>query len=270
MTGPRRIAVFGGLYSNYLALRAALADARRRGAEELYCLGDLGGFGPSPDRVFPPLVEAGVRVVRGNYDDSIARGLPDCQCGYTDPRDNHFARISYRYTLANTSPRWRRWMGELPESIRTRLGGARLLMCHGSPRRTNEFLWESTTSTGFLHHLADRFRTDVILATHTGLPWVRRLPGGGSFVNVGVLGRPANDGRTEVWYALLTAAPDRGNGASRDPRVELVPVAYDHDRLAAEMRSEGLPEPFVESILEGWWTSCLEVLPAKERRRGRY
>lgn len=33
------------------------------------------------------------------------------------------------------------------------------------------------------------------------------------------------------------------------------------------MRSEGLPEEFVAPIPEGWWTTCLEVLPAKERRR---
>ena len=274
--GAAPIAVFGGLYSNHLALEAAIEDARRRGAAELYCLGDLGAFGPHPDRVFPLLLDAGVRVVRGNYDDSIARGLDDCQCGYTDPRDNHFARLSYRYTLRSTSERWRRWLGELPGSIRTRVGDAELLMCHGSPRRINEFLWESTTSTAFLDHLAEAYEADVILATHTGLPWIRTLAGGRVFVNVGALGRPANDGRTEVWYALISPADSR-NGAGADSRngagaveVDLVPLAYDHLRLAAEMREERLPEEFVETILTGWWTTCLEVLPSKERRRGRF
>jgi hypothetical protein len=52
--------------------------------------------------------------------------------------------------------------------------------------------------------------------------------------------------------------------------VEFVPVSYDHPSLAAEMRAECLPEAFVETILTGWWTTCLEVLPAKERRRGRF
>ncbi|HKK27151.1 MAG TPA: metallophosphoesterase, partial [Gemmatimonadota bacterium] len=80
------MAVLGGVYSNHLALEAVLADARERGARSIYCLGDLGAFGPNPDRVFPLLLEADVGVVRGNYDDSLARGLEDCQCGYTDPR----------------------------------------------------------------------------------------------------------------------------------------------------------------------------------------
>lgn len=263
--GPDRIAVFGGVYSNHLALEATIRDARDRGAEALYCLGDLGGFGPHPDRCFPLLIEADVQVVRGNYDDSISRGLGDCQCGYTDPRDNHFARLSYRYTLANTSPRWRRWMADLPEQRRLRWAGSRILMCHGSPRRMNEFLWESTTSTQFLEFLAERHEADVILATHTGLHWQRALRRGGRFVNVGVIGRPANDGRTDVWYTLLTAS--EGDGP---PAAEFVPVAYDRERLAGEMRDEGLPDEFIETIRSGWWTTCLEVLPAKERRRGRF
>ena len=92
------VAVFGGVYSNHLALAAAIRDASERGVDAMFCLGDLGAFGPNPDKVFPLLRENDIQVVRGNYDDTIARGLDDCQCGYTDPRDNHFARLSYRYT----------------------------------------------------------------------------------------------------------------------------------------------------------------------------
>jgi predicted phosphodiesterase len=257
-----RIAVFGGVYSNYLALGSALRDVAARGADAVYCLGDLGAFGPHPDRVFPLLHEADVQCVQGNYDHSIGNGLADCQCGYTDPRDNHFARLSYEYTLTHTSPANRDWMKELPAQRRLQLGRNRLLLCHGSPRRTNEFLWESTTPTHFLDRLADAHAADVILATHTGIKWHRRLSNGRHFVNVGVLGRPENDGRTNVWYALLSVGPEL--------EVEFVPVAYDHERLAREMRAECLPEEFVETVLTGWWTTCLEVLPAKERRRGKY
>src|ERR1051326_6560242 len=63
-----RIAIFGGIYNNYLALEAALADAKQKGCSSLYCLGDLGAFGPHPDRVFPLLVENRVATMQGNYD----------------------------------------------------------------------------------------------------------------------------------------------------------------------------------------------------------
>jgi hypothetical protein len=82
-------------------------------------------------------------------------------------------------------------------------------------------------------------------------------------VNVGAVGRPANDGRTNTWYALL----ELEDGVAR---AEIVPVEYDHRAQAASMRAAGLPEPFVETIETGWWTTCLEVVPAPERSRGRY
>ena len=140
-----RIAFFGGVYNNYLALQATFQDARRRDAEALYCLGDIGGFGPHPNRSLELLRDAGIDVVQGNYDHSIGHQLDDCGCGYTDPRDNHYARISYQYTRAKTSPRHLQWLRSLLPRIRVQAGALTLLLVHGSPRKVNEFLWESTT-----------------------------------------------------------------------------------------------------------------------------
>ena len=262
-----RMAFFGGLYSNYLALESAIRDAKSRGAEELYCLGDLGAFGPHPDRVFPLLSTNNVMCLQGNYDNSIANDLDDCQCGYTDPRDNHFAKISYDYTLQNTSQSHRDWMRTLPPEIRIERDQCQILLCHGSPRKTNEFLWESATSTQFLDRMARDFDAQLILGTHTGLHWERRLADGGRFVNVGVLGRPENDGTSHVWYTLVTTASRAGE---RGIEVEFIPLEYDFERLAREMQDEGLPEEFVETTLTGWWTTCLEILPGRERSRGRF
>jgi hypothetical protein len=262
--GPfQRIAVFGGVYSNRQALSAVLADAARHGAEAIYCLGDLGGFGPRPEQCWQPLLAAGVRCLQGNYEQSLAGGAEDCNCGYTDPRDNHFARLSYQYTAAGCSPAFKRWMGELPARRRVRVGSHELLLVHGSPRRVNEFLFASTSPLPFLEQACAAERCAGFLCTHTGLPWVRRLPSGRVVGNVGVIGRPANDGDLRVRWALVSA-PASG------VEVEVLPLAYDHHGLAAEMRSERLPEEFVETILGGWWTTCLEVLPARERQASRY
>src|SRR5437660_8626221 len=110
-------------------------------------------------------------------------------------------------------------MQALPQQLRLLLGSYRLLLCHGSPRRTNEFLWESTTSTAFLEHLLAVHDADGILATHTGIKWHRQLPGDRHFVNVGALGRPENDGHTNVWYTILAATPNL--------KVEFIAVEYD-------------------------------------------
>lgn len=260
----RRVAIFGGTYNNWLATEAVLADARRRGCDGVYFLGDAGGFGPHPDRAVEVLRSAeGLGYVQGNYDDSVGNGREDCACGYTDPRDNHFAQISYDYTLANTSSSHRRWLAQLPTEARILVDGKVVHLCHGSPRRVNEFLWASTTPRGFIRSLCDGVDADIIACTHTGLHWERRLEDGRGVVNVGAVGRPANDGTNAVWYAILEGGEGRIT-------TTFVPVTYPWERLVDGMREEGLPEEFVETIATGWWTTCLEILPPKERVRGRF
>jgi hypothetical protein len=71
-------------------------------------------------------------------------------------------------------------------------------------------------------------------------------------------------------YAVINAE-SAGNSETTSPlKVDFVRLAYDYERLAAEMASEGLPNEFIETIRTGWWTSCNEILPAKERARGFY
>lgn len=258
-----RLALIGGVYSNHLALGAVLADIRDAGADATWCLGDLGGFGPHPDRAIERLRSAGVPSLRGNYDASIGAGRSDCGCGYTDPRDNHFAQISYDYTLARTSAEHRSWMRDLPETQRFEAAGRRVLLCHGSPRQVNEFLWDSTASDAFLEWLCESYAADVILCAHTGLHWHRRLPSGRHVINAGAIGRPPNDGTPRIRYARIEMNPQRLDVSFRA-------VDYDHAALACEMEAERLPQEFVETIRTGWWTTCLENMPARERARGRY
>jgi hypothetical protein len=85
---------------------------------------------------------------------------------------------------------------------------------------------------------------------------------GKHLVNVGVIGRPENDGKINVWYTILTAGDDL--------QVEFVRVYYDYKTLAQQMEQEALPPEFVDTIRSGWWTTCMEILPAKERARGKY
>jgi diadenosine tetraphosphatase ApaH/serine/threonine PP2A family protein phosphatase/pyruvate-formate lyase-activating enzyme len=256
-----RFAVCGGVYANPYALSAMREDAARNGCERIFCLGDLGGFGAECNAVWPLLLEPWITCIAGNYDIAIARGDADCGCGYRDPRDNEFAQVMYDYTREHTDPEFAAWMGSLPVEHRERMGGLDVHMVHGSPLAVNDFMWESLDDDELRLRL-DASGADVLLCTHTGLHWQRRLDGR-LVVNVGAIGRPANDGCRECWYAILEIDDGRVGA-------DFVPVAYDWRAHAAAMRSAGLPEPFVETIETGWWTTCLEIVPPPERSRGRY
>ena len=256
-----RIAALGGPYANPFALRAVLDDAAARGCERIFCLGDLGGFGAECDAVWPLLADRGVQCIAGNYDVAIGRGDPDCGCGYADERDNRYAQLIYDHTLASTSPAFAAWMRELPLEHRELIAGVDVHMVHGSPLAINDFLWESLSDDELRMRVA-LSGADVLLCTHTGMPWQRHIDGT-LVVNVGAVGRPANDGQIDAWYAVLELDEDL-------VRAELVPVAYDWWAQARSMRAAGLPGAFVETIETGWWTTCLEVVPPRERSRGRF
>ena len=258
MNTPARLALFGGVYGNDRALAAVLTELRLRGLSQAWCLGDLGGFGPAPEAAITRLRASGVPTVQGNYDHSIGHGLDDCACGYTDPEDEHFAQVSYDFTAAHVSDASRAWLRGLPREARFTWAGRRVLLCHGSPRRQNEFLWASTCSDAFLARLLEEHAADVIACTHTGLHWARTLTDGRMVVNVGAIGRPAHDGRPHGWWTELVA---------HDAAVAAVfhPALHDHEAVARDMEAAGLPAEFIETTRTGWWTTCLGNMPVRER-----
>lgn len=260
-----RWALCGGTYSNPYALRAFLRDARARGADRLWCLGDFGAYGAEPEAIWPLLIDNGVECIAGNYELAIGRGDPDCSCGYADDEDNAYAAIAYDYTLRHTSAEFAAWMRTLPTERRETCDGVSLHLVHGSPLAVNDFWWESLPEQS--HQLRiEASGADVICCTHSGLPWIRRFTCAGRdalVVNVGVLGRPANDGGQHVWYALVDIVDGHATA-------ELVALDYDWRAHAASMRDAGLPEAFSQTVETGWWTTCLEVVPPVERSRGRF
>ncbi|HEX4883953.1 MAG TPA: metallophosphoesterase [Casimicrobiaceae bacterium] len=251
-----RIALCGGPYSNFAAVEAFLG--RTRGLPR-FCLGDLGGFGPHPDRTLDLVRDAGVTCLQGNYDRAVGFDERDCGCGYVDAEDRRTAQVSFDYTAAKTGAHHKAWLRTLPPQLVLEWRGARLLLVHGSPDEVNGFVWESETDDATLDGWLERERVDGICATHSGVPWIRRTARG-FWCNVGVLGRPAHEHATRVGYALA----DFPRTADA-PAPSLVPLEYDVAPVAAAMRAEGLPEAFARSLETGLWTTCSAILPPRER-----
>lgn len=251
------IALCGGPYSNFAAVEAFLAITS---GLPRFCLGDLGGPGPYPDRTIARMRESYVVCMQGNYDHAVGHDERDCGCGYEDPRDREYAQISYDYTAAHTSDANKAWLRALPGQILLEWRRKRILLVHGSPDSVNEFVWSSETGDARIEQWLQAERVDMICATHSGLPWVRTTSRG-VWCNVGVLGRPAHDATPRVGYALLHFASD---GTTLIP--SLVPLVYDVAPVAEAIRAEGLPDAFAEALERGVWTTCYNVLPPAEQQ----
>ena len=69
---------------------------------DVYCGGDLVGYGPHPNEVCALIAEREIPTIYGNYDYAIARDLDDCGCAYITPEDRALGQRSVAWTLEHT------------------------------------------------------------------------------------------------------------------------------------------------------------------------
>lgn len=251
------VLVFGGPYSNLRALSAMrrVAESLDLAPQQVICTGDVVAYCVEPQETVAAIRDWGCHVVAGNCEEQLAAGAADCGCGFEEGSAcDLLAKGWYPFAQARLSRDQCAWMGELPSAITFRLAGRSFRVIHGGVRVTNRFVFASERDV-----LAEEYAqadADVVVAGHSGLPFIARLRSGAWF-NPGVIGMPANDGTPDGWYGLIDVA----NGAIRLATRRL---AYDHIPAAAAMRRFGHANGYARSLVTGLWPS-LDILPAAER-----
>ena len=238
-TPTDRVAVITDIHANLPALQAALHRIDELEIGQIYCGGDLVGYGPHPNEVCALIQERGIPTIYGNYDYAIARDLDDCGCAYITPHDRELGQRSVEWTLEHTDQRSKDFMRELPFDMHLPVGSTDVHLVHGSPRKVNEYLFENKPASLY-ERLAAAESDQVLVFGHTHKPWVHEY-GGVLFVNCGSVGKP-KDGDPRGAFAILDAS-------SGSLEVTIERVAYDADAVADEVRAAGLPSEFADKLL---------------------
>ncbi len=249
---------FGGPYSNLEATLALLAEAKRRGIppSRTVCTGDVVAYGADAAATVDLLISAGVHVVMGNCEESLALNREDCGCGFAEGTlCEALSSAWYRHADGTIGPHHRSWMAGLPRRIDIVIGGRRLAVIHGGVAQISRFLFASTPAEWKLADIASA-GCDGIVGGHCGLPFTELL-GRHLWHNPGVIGMPANDGTPRTWFSVLAPGAD-------GIEIRHHPLVYDHASAADKMRAYGLPEGYAAALASGLWPS-LEVLPEAER-----
>jgi putative phosphoesterase len=236
------VAVISDIHGNSLALRAALDDIRTQQVEVTYCLGDLVGYGPDPNGVIDIIRGSGIQSILGNYDQGIGWETGDCGCFYADEEARHIGEASYAFTVGEVTQERKAYLRTLPRELHVQLGGAKVHLVHGSPRRINEYLLRDRDERTFLR-LAEAETDDVLCFGHTHDPWFRQY-GGKLFVNAGSVGRP-KDGDPRAAYVILSDSPE---GAVE---VKIKRVFYDVEAAAQAVLAAGLPGALADMLRRG-------------------
>jgi predicted phosphodiesterase len=230
-------AVFSDVHGNLPALEAILTDIERRGVARRLCLGDLVGYGPSPNEVALLVRDAGIPTLMGNYDQGIGFEIGDCGCVYKTDEQRAEGAVSLEWTQNVVTAEVKAYLRTLEDHFVLQTPSGDILAVHGSPRRINEYLFEDRPASA-MERMAREYPYPAILFGHTHLPYARQV-GETTFVNVGSAGRP-KDGDFRVCYAIV----DPARLGEDEGFVEFVRVSYDYERLLADMATTSLITSF--------------------------
>lgn len=231
-----RVAVVSDIHSNLHALDAVLAAIDAEAPDELWCLGDLVGYGPRPNECCAAIAERADVCLAGNHDLAV-RGTIDLE------EFGGEAEVAARWTCGVLQPRAQEFLERLvPEGS---VHGVRLY--HGSAR---DPIWEYVLSdeaalatldlaasplvlVGHSHVALRLAQSDGDLAGGVAVAGTELLFGGArALLNPGSVGQP-RDNDPRAAYLLLDLDAQRASFRRVD---------YDIERTQREMRDAGLPE----------------------------
>ena len=233
------IALISDIHSNLEALKAVWREVKS--ADAVLCMGDLVGYGASPNEVVNFVRKQMERrtflCVRGNHDNAIAFGA---EWGF-----NPYARQAVRWHQRVMTIENLEFLRRLPiRQLFTDDAGRSYLLIHGSPRAPiDEYLFPWFSDEEFRVVLS-YVRQDDLLVGHTHVPMLRVIDGR-RIINPGGVGQPRN-GDWRAAYALIDTEKEPPDN------VEFYRVEYDVDSAAEKIIEAGLPRFLAMRLYEGY------------------
>ena len=227
----QRIAVISDVHSNLEALQEVLACVQ---GVEVYCLGDVVGYGANPNEVVELLRKREILTVMGNHDYAAVTG----DTGKFNPRAAMAAWWTKKELLGPNLA----FLTSLPKERRVTLGKASGYLTHGSPDDTMwEYVDPDTHSQLFGYYLT-KLRVRFIGLGHSHVPFISEEREGIVF-NPGSVGQP-RDGDKRASYSIVSLS--RGS-----IKVENFRVSYDYEAAASKIRAAGLPTQLADRLAYG-------------------
>lgn len=236
-----RLALISDIHGNIEALKSVLEDIASRNIDDknIYCVGDLVGYGPRPNEVIKMIKENNIQTILGNYDEAVGFYLPTCGCNIDSPDAKIKSKNSLGWSILNTSEENKEFLRSIEEQISIEIVGYNILFTHGSPFSINDYVFEYDVEKQ--EEIADGLDEDIIIFGHTHKPYCKEV-NGKFFINTGSVGRP-KDGDNRACYCILELG--------EKINVEFVRVQYDVEKVAKEIENSDLLNIFAEILRKG-------------------
>lgn len=230
------LGVISDVHANVLALEAAVSAMRQRGVDSIICLGDLVGYGPSPNETLDLIRAEGIMCCLGAADERIAFDFARAR----KPRIGVADQI-LEWTREVIEPRHVEFLRTLPVQRRLNTPAGRLRFFHGSPDTPGERLNLNQDPIS-LAQLLERHRCSIMVAGATHVPFYRQVQAGW-VLNPGSVGLALN-GEPGADYAVLNISEGHVD-------VQMDKVEYDFAAVAFDIIAWGLPRMVADAVQYG-------------------
>lgn len=229
-----RIALFGDVHGNILALEAVRAAVKAAKPDAVLIAGDHVLNGPEPAATIDALREMeadGALIVQGNTDIAVADFDYSAAFPWMTEGVPESFRSAAQWAHDAIGPERVDWLRRLPAERRLRTEGTLSLVCHGSPGSQTAGFDQALDPGIVIERLA---RTDarIVACGHTHLPEVRDF-GWKLIVNSGSAGFVFDGDPTASW-ALIDIDGD-------EIRAEIRRAEFDGMVVANAISARGLP-----------------------------
>ena len=237
-----RILVLSDVHGNCLALETVLADAKKKGFDQIVCNGDMIQGGPQPHETVQLLREMNCPIVMGNSDAWLLTGEETDADSISEERRKKLDTVR-EWSLSKLNKDDCAFIESFQPTVSIDLGnGKSLLAFHGSPTSFDQVLLPSTSEEEY-QEVFKPYSDHILTGGHVHLQYTRRLQDSQNFYfNPGSVGVAYNHEQTgeknllDPWaeYALLTI--DKSN-----VQLEFIRVDLDMDKMADMYRSSSRP-----------------------------
>ena len=241
-----KVAVVSDIHGNRHAFEAVLEAIESSDCDEMWCLGDLVGYGAEPDACVELARRYAAICLAGNHDLGVRGELPLEQF-------SRGAALAAEWTQRTITPATRKYLDSLEPALLEEAVG----LYHASPR---DPVWEYVLSPLQAELCLDAQRHTVCLVghSHVALSFSRRegsaatgqtrtsedeldLHGAEWLINPGSVGQPRDGDPRAAWLEL-----DVAKSCAVYRRIE-----YDIDGAAAAIRAARLPDSLAERLAFG-------------------
>ena len=192
-----KIAILSDIHGNSAALKAALTEARKLGAEQLFILGDLVGYYYDIRGVLDQLAEWPRSVIGGNHEAWLARALRDDTAAVAYRTKYGCALDLARETLSSAELDW---LTTLDARVSVQVDNLDFELCHGAPDDRDRYVYPTASETELA---ACEVPGRIVLMGHTHYPMIS-LRASCTLLNPGSVGQARDVGGFAAWMLLDT------------------------------------------------------------------